>query len=209
MALSEIRGEKRVTTPLRVGSLHFESDNIHSLQPMKQVWTSPRRRSTGTAIHFHELFHCGTFSIRQKSSLVEINPGAIDGMTEAAVQERYPEEYQRHQRNPYSHRYSRAEVSMMNGWKWKSISSMYQSYHDLALRLEPVLLELEREKDDVLIVAHPTVLRCIYAYLLDLPADQIPTIPIPEETVIELIPVAYGCKEKRYSLSKDSETTVS
>lgn len=31
-------------------------------------------------------------------------------------------------------------------------------------------MELEREKNDVLIVAHETVLRCLYAYLLDRPA---------------------------------------
>lgn len=45
-----------------------------------------------------------------------------------------------------------------------------QSYHDLAVRLESVIMELEREKNDVLIIAHETVLRCLYAYLFDRPA---------------------------------------
>ena len=31
-------------------------------------------------------------------------------------------------------------------------------------------MELEREKNDVLIIAHETVLRCLYAYLFDRPA---------------------------------------
>lgn len=30
-------------------------------------------------------------------------------------------------------------------------------------------MELEREKNDVLIIAHETVLRCLYAYLFDRP----------------------------------------
>lgn len=32
-------------------------------------------------------------------------------------------------------------------------------------------MELEREKNDVLIIAHETVLRCLYAYLFDRPAS--------------------------------------
>lgn len=31
-------------------------------------------------------------------------------------------------------------------------------------------MELEREKHDVLIIAHESVLRCLYAYLFDRPA---------------------------------------
>ncbi|CAG8710017.1 555_t:CDS:1, partial [Scutellospora calospora] len=45
------------------------------------------------------------------------------------------------------------------------------SYHDLAVRLEPIILELEHEKNDVLIIAHETVLKCLYAYLFDQPED--------------------------------------
>ena len=30
-------------------------------------------------------------------------------------------------------------------------------------------MELEREKNDVLIIAHETVLKCLYAYLFDRP----------------------------------------
>ena len=44
-----------------------------------------------------------------------------------------------------------------------------QSYRDLAHRIEPIILELERQSQDVMIVAHETVLRCLYAYYLDWP----------------------------------------
>lgn len=37
------------------------------------------------------------------------------------------------------------------------------------MRLEAIIMELEREKNDVLIIAHETVLRCLYAYLFDRP----------------------------------------
>lgn len=76
----------------------------------------------------------------------------------------------------------------------------------MAIRLEDVLLELEREKDDILIIAHPTVLRCIYAYLLDRPESDIPSLTIPLHTLIELQPKAYGCNERRYFVDDETET---
>lgn len=41
-----------------------------------------------------------------------------------------------------------------------------QSYEDLVSRLEPVIMELERQ-ENVLVVAHQAVLRCLLAYFLD------------------------------------------
>ena len=71
----------------------------------------------------------------------------------------------------------------------------------MAIRLESVLLEMERLKDDLLIVAHPTVLKCIYSYWLDLQEDKIVDgIQINANEVIELSPVAYGCQERRHQI---------
>lgn len=43
----------------------------------------------------------------------------------------------------------------------------------LFLRLEPVIFELERQQSPVVIIAHQAVLRCLYAYFLDLPAEEV------------------------------------
>lgn len=45
-------------------------------------------------------------------------------------------------------------------------TSPFQSYEDLVARLEPVIMELERQ-ENVLVVAHQAVLRCLLAYFLD------------------------------------------
>jgi len=58
-------------------------------------------------------------------------------------------------------------------------------------------MELEREKNDVLIIAHESVLRCLYAYLFDRTEEEIPRIPMPRNTLIEVTPTAYGAKESR------------
>lgn len=79
-------------------------------------------------------------------------------MTPEEIQEAYPEEYERAQKDRFSHRYPRAE-----------------SYHDLSVRLEPVIFNLEREQNDVLIIGHASVLRCLFAYLKGLAPQWVAT----------------------------------
>ncbi|KAI8347142.1 6-phosphofructo-2-kinase-domain-containing protein [Mortierella sp. GBAus27b] len=147
------------------------------------VWTSSRKRSFQTAAHFldHE-----EIIVRQRTVLAERNPGVCDQMTEDEIQEKYPDECLRASKDPYRHRFPRSE-----------------SYYDLANRLEKVILELEREKNDVLIVAHMSVIRCLYGYLHGLPEADIPSLEIPEGVLLELRPTAYAIEEKRYKIPDD------
>jgi len=46
-----------------------------------------------------------------------------------------------------------------------------QSYEDLVQRLEPVIMELERQ-ENVLVICHQAVMRCLLAYFLDKPAGK-------------------------------------
>lgn len=46
-----------------------------------------------------------------------------------------------------------------------------QSYEDLVQRLEPVIMELERQ-ENVLVICHQAVMRCLLAYFLDKPAGD-------------------------------------
>lgn len=43
---------------------------------------------------------------------------------------------------------------------------LHQSYEDLVQRLEPVLMELERQ-ENILVICHQAVMRCFLAYFLD------------------------------------------
>ncbi|KAG0341089.1 hypothetical protein BG004_006156 [Podila humilis] len=142
------------------------------------VWTSSRKRSFQTAAHFldHE-----EIVVRQRSVLAERNPGVCDQMTPQEIEEKYPDECERAKNDPYRHRFPRAE-----------------SYYDLANRLEKVILELEREKNDVLIVAHESVIKCLYGYLFGLSERDIPSLVIPEGVLLELMPTAYKTEETRH-----------
>ncbi|KAI8142305.1 6-phosphofructo-2-kinase-domain-containing protein [Fennellomyces sp. T-0311] len=143
------------------------------------VWTSTRKKARQTAKPFAD----AGFPVRQHSVLTQLNPGEVDGLTMAQIKEKFPEEVKRARSDPYRHRYPRAE-----------------SYHDLAVRLEAVIMELEREKNDVLIIGHETVLKCLYAYLFDRPESDIPSISVPRSFLIEITPSAYGSKESRMKI---------
>lgn len=67
-----------------------------------------------------------------------------------------------------------------------------QSYHDLAVRLEPIILELERQQEDLLIIAHESVLRVLYGYLMACNATDIPSLSFPRNEIIEIIPASYN-----------------
>jgi broad specificity phosphatase PhoE len=59
---------------------------------------------------------------------------------------------------------------------------------------------MERVTHPLIIVGHLAVLRCVYAYLLDLPVEEVPYQSINLNTLIRLDPQAYGCKEKRVKI---------
>lgn len=72
-----------------------------------------------------------------------------------------------------------------------------ESYRDVVIRLEPIIMEMERG-ENIMVVTHQAVLRCIYAYFMNVPQDQSPWMEIPLHTVIKLTPRAYGTQVERY-----------
>lgn len=140
------------------------------------VWTSTLRRTVETAGHLNR-------PTRAWKLLDEIDAGACDGMTYEEIAERLPDEFSARKHDKLRYRYPRGE-----------------SYQDLIARLEPVILELERHREPVLIVGHQAVLRALYAYLNGEPAHRVPHLPIPLHTVIRLIPGGGGVPEERFEL---------
>ena len=82
-----------------------------------------------------------------------------------------------------------------------------------SVRLEPIIVELEREQEDLLIIGHASVIRCLLAYLIGLPASEIPAIEIARGDLLEVVPTSYGVQSHQYHFwdgpgrSKDGEPT--
>ena len=51
-----------------------------------------------------------------------------------------------------------------------------ESYIDIIERLQPVIFELERNTNPIIVVSHQAVLRCLLAYFMDIPRKMIPYI---------------------------------
>jgi broad specificity phosphatase PhoE len=74
-----------------------------------------------------------------------------------------------------------------------------ESYLDVIARLEPIIIEMERHREPLLIIGHQGVLRIIYAFYMGLTRAETPYVSIPLNCVIELVPT-FNCQEKRYHL---------
>ncbi|KAK7387249.1 hypothetical protein VNO78_27891 [Psophocarpus tetragonolobus] len=141
------------------------------------IWTSTLQRTILTAspiVGFPKI---------QWRALDEINAGVCDGMTYAEIKKNMPEEYESRKKDKLRYRYPRGE-----------------SYLDVIQRLEPVIIELERQRAPVVVISHQAVLRALYAYFADRPLNEIPHIEVPLHTIIEIQMGVTGVQEKRYKL---------
>ncbi|XP_073157483.1 6-phosphofructo-2-kinase/fructose-2,6-bisphosphatase isoform X2 [Henckelia pumila] len=141
------------------------------------IWTSTLQRTILTAspiVGFPKI---------QWRALDEINAGVCDGMTYEEIKKNMPEEYESRKKDKLRYRYPRGE-----------------SYLDVIQRLEPVIIELERQRAPVVVVAHQAVLRALYAYFADRPLKEIPHIEMPLHTIIEIQMGVTGVQEKRYKI---------
>lgn len=60
------------------------------------------------------------------------------------------------------------------------------------------MVELEREQEDLLIIGHASVIRCLLAYLIGLPPSEIPAIEVARGDLIEVVPASYGVHSQAY-----------
>ncbi|EON67995.1 fructose-2,6-bisphosphatase [Coniosporium apollinis CBS 100218] len=136
------------------------------------VWTSTLRRTIATArfLEFEKL---------EWKALDELDSGVCDGLTYAEIEERYPDDFKQRDEDKYNYRYLGGE-----------------SYRDVVIRLEPIIMELERS-ENILIVTHQAILRCIYAYFMNVPQERSPWMEVPLHTLIKLTPKAYSTQEER------------
>ena len=146
------------------------------------VWTSTLKRTIQTArfLPFEKL---------EWKALDELDSGVCDGLTYGQIEERYPADFAARDDDKYNYRYLGGE-----------------SYRDVVIRLEPIIMELERS-EDILIVTHQAVLRCIYAYLKNVAQDQSPWMEVPLHTLIKLTPRAYNTDEERFKANIPAVST--
>ncbi len=154
----------------------------HAMRP-PVVWCSTLRRTIETSALL-------PVAAVQWRALDEIDAGICDGMTYDEIAVKMPEEFKARQADKLRYRYPRGE-----------------SYLDVVARLQPVILEAERQREPVLIVGHQAVLRALYAYFTDRRPEDVLHMDIPIHTVIELTPGPYAFEERRFPLDTEAAET--
>lgn len=122
-------------------------------------------------------------------SLDELDAGVCDSMTYEEIEQYYPEDYASRDDDKFNYRYRGGE-----------------SYRDVVVRLEPIIMELERQ-ENILIIGHQAILRCLYAYFHSLNQEELPYIKIPLHTLLELTPAAFGTRERRFKAPIEAVNT--
>ncbi|KAI9657122.1 MAG: hypothetical protein M1821_003288 [Bathelium mastoideum] len=150
------------------------------------VWTSMLKRSVQTAQFFDE----EDFDTKQMRMLDELNAGKMESMTYADIRARYPDEYEVRKSDKLHYRYP---------------GPGGEGYLDIINRLRPVIVELERMTDHVLLVGHRSVARVLLAYFKGLSRDEVAELDVPLGLLYCLEPKPYGVDFKAYSYDSRKE----
>ncbi|CAD8094850.1 unnamed protein product [Paramecium sonneborni] len=177
--LDKIGGDPELSAMGKQHSQQIGNYFIEELKGNKNItfFTSQMKRGIQTAEIVGDKL--GIKALKTKN-LDEIDYGICDGLTLKEIAAKYPKQIKERKANPLEFKYPRGE-----------------SFLDVIHRVEPIIYEIERSRDPVLVVAHVAVLKCLYAYYHCNQISEIPNIDIPINCVIKLVPIPYHCLESR------------
>ena len=148
------------------------------------IWTSVKQRTIETT----QFFASRSIKIRHRIQLSQKNPGVVGTMSDEEILKKYPEEWKHFVKDPYHYRFSRAE-----------------SYHDLAIKIEPLILEMERMSGDILIIADESILKVLYGYLMSCSCYDIPGLQFLTDEILEIKYNAYENTAEVIPIQGDNE----
>ncbi|DBA00170.1 TPA: hypothetical protein N0F65_007795 [Lagenidium giganteum] len=124
----------------------------------------------------------------QMATLNPLDKGECYGLSMEQMKEQMREAYESYMKDPWRTRFPGGE-----------------SYFDLMLRLEPILIDIEQHTGPVLVVSHISTLQVLYSYFLGVPIEKCPDLEIPFHSVLELVPNQDGWTESVFHLRSGSQ----
>ncbi|CCK71632.1 bifunctional nucleoside/nucleotide kinase/histidine phosphatase family protein KNAG_0H02190 [Huiozyma naganishii CBS 8797] len=175
-------------------ALHKFIDTQRSIQEQEQrdnreffVWTSMLQRAIETSHDFEN----SEYPLKQMRMLDEINAGDFDGLTNAQIEQIAPREYKLRQCDKLRYRYP---------------GTGGESYLDVINRVRPVITEIERLEDSVLLITHRVVARVLLGYFMSLKFDAVTQLDVPLHCVYKLDLLPYGIKWTLYEYDEVKDT---
>jgi len=150
------------------------------------VWTSMLQRSIQTAEPFEE---DENYDVKAWEMLNELDAGTFEGMTYSEIAEKYPEEY------------AKRKADKLN-YIYPGVGG--EGYLQVIARLRPMINEIDRIKDHVLIIGHRSVCRVLMAYFMDLTKDDIADLDVPLGMLYSIEPKPYGLEFHAYKYNEEN-----
>ncbi|OIW32330.1 bifunctional 6-phosphofructo-2-kinase/fructose-2,6-bisphosphate 2-phosphatase [Coniochaeta ligniaria NRRL 30616] len=151
------------------------------------IWTSTMPQTVQTVSGFSDVL----FPKSEMKMLDDLNAGDMAGLTFDDIAALHPAVHA-----------ARKQHKLL--YRWPGLGG--ECYLDLIERLRPVILELERRKDHLLVVTHRAVVRVLLSYFLDLRRDDLAEMVIPKNWGFLLEPAPYGIEFSAYSYQPVSGT---
>lgn len=139
--------------------------------PGFQVWTSIMAQAIETSQFFDE----DEYKVRNFRMLNDLHAGKMEGLTFAEISRVHSDEMTIRRQNPVHYRWP---------------GSGGESYADVIHRLRPIIMELERLEDHVLLITHRAVARVLLAYFQELNWEAITEVEVPPGRVFCVEPVS-------------------
>lgn len=139
------------------------------------VFCSLMKRAVETSIPFAAKPQL--YDVKQLRVLNELSAGNLEGFTYMQMQQIYPQEFHSRITNKLRYRYPG-----VGG----------ESYIDVINRLKPMINEVERSRDHMLIISHRVTSRILMGYFLNLSRDQIIDLDVPLHSVYLFEPKPFG-----------------
>ncbi|KAF2454457.1 6-phosphofructo-2-kinase-domain-containing protein [Lineolata rhizophorae] len=179
-------------TPPNPHYLHYGADEdgeggMAALQEKNFcVWSSMLKRGVQCAERFDE----DKYEVKQIRLLDELNAGKMEGLTYDEIRERFPDEFAARKRDKLQYRYP---------------GQGGESYLDVINRLRPLILEIERTEEHLLVVTHRAVARVLLAYFRGLKREEIADLECPLGMLYMLEPKPYGVEYKAYRYNPETD----
>ncbi|KAI8953553.1 6-phosphofructo-2-kinase-domain-containing protein [Xylaria longipes] len=146
------------------------------------VWTStwPQAVQTGS------LFSTENYDQTHTKMLDDLNFGNMAGLTIEQIATEHPNEFAARKRDKLQYR-------------WPGLGG--EGYVDLIVRLRPLIVELERTTDHLVLITHRAVVRILVTYFLGIHRDDLGEVQMPRDTVycFDIEPYGISCRPFMYN----------
>ncbi|KAG7750761.1 hypothetical protein KL911_004640 [Ogataea haglerorum] len=181
-ALPKFICKKRQEFKLRHLNKEYVNDefSFHTKPQLEQefnIWTSNLKRTLQTASYFPQEKDGGDFHFMSFRMLNDLGCGSLDSITEEEYRTKYVDEY-------------RSQMAEKLTYRYPGLGG--ESYLDVISRLRPMIVELERLRDNVLIISHRVITRVLLCYFMNLNKEMLTELDVQHGYVYCIEPKPYG-----------------